>query len=328
MISTMVNFLKKRPTSFLSKNKQFFRFLITEKWQIIYQNKTYTAPKKSTTTCAAAVCDDNYVPGLIILIESIKKHNPWFNLPFIVFGDNDKHIGPKNQELLLKIYPYFEFENLGDQYAQVKEANEGNMRYNRFSQTFLGLNAFNLTKYQKVLYLDTDILCLGDFTPLLSDTVEADFLGIGDSQQPTEARAYFQKINDTKVPLSINSTAKVYDINTGVYVINSGLISQEVFKQLFTLATEGVIGEKNLGGDQDVINHFLKTHSYTLAYMPFDYNSSLRTYRNENFSQLKEKPPVFIHYLGKKPWSEKLPIIGGKLSKIRWFWVEQAQWLW
>ena len=202
MLEGIISYLKGHPTSPLTKwlcsYPYFFRLLIPELFFLAYKEQTQKEIIKSTEACACSVCDNNYVPGLIILIESILEYNSWFNLPFYIFMDSDKKIDPKNQQLLLTIYPHFYFLDLEESFREIKSNNKHNIRFNRFSQTYLGLSAFNLIKYKTVLSLDTDILCQGNFKILTSDKIKGDFIAVSDSQRPAKAIEYFREQNQKK----------------------------------------------------------------------------------------------------------------------------------
>ena len=160
---------------------------------------------------------------------------------------------------------------------------------------------------------------------LISNQVEGDFIAVSDSQRPLKVIEYFRKQNKTKSFISIESIKKPYQVNTGVYVLHEKLISTEVFEELFHLAKDGVTNGEQLGGDQEVINYYLEQKKdIILTYAPFIFNTSARTFAGEKFKQLKITKPVFIHYVGNKPWNDKI-LIYGKMKHIRQFWIKYAQ---
>ena len=137
--------------------------------------------------------------------------------------------------------------DLEELFREIKIKNLQNIRFNRFSQTYLGLSAFKLTDYKKVLSLDTDILCQGDFKILISNQVEGDFIAVSDSQRPLKVIEYFRKQNKTKSFISIESTKKPYQVNTGVYVLHEKLISMEEAIRRLTGFPADNLGIKNRG---------------------------------------------------------------------------------
>ena len=257
-------------------------------------------------------------PEKIEILKSFYKKNkePDFEI---------KKIDSKNQRLLLTIYPHFSFLDLEESFREIKSNNKHNIRFNRFSQTYLGLSAFNLTKYKTVLSLDTDILCQGNFKILTSDKIKGDFIAVSDSQRPAKAIEYFREQNQKKSFISIKSTKKPYQINTGVYVLHKKLISTKVYEELFHLAKDGITNGEKLGGDQEIVNYYLeKKQGIILTYAPFVYNTSVRSFAGDDFERIQHDKPIFFHYVGNKPWSRNI-ILMGKLKKIRLHWINYAK---
>ncbi len=320
-----MNFYKLLLTKLIISNNYLFRIFIPEIFYKAYKNKTPKQKALSNNTCVCTVCDNNYVPGLIILVESILEYNKWFDLPFYVFMDSEKKITGRNKHLLTKIYPNFKFIDLGDEFLEIKNNNKNNIRFHRFSQTYLGLYAFNMTNYKTVLSLDTDILCQGDFKPLISNKIKGDIIAISDAQRSKKSILHFKQQNEKNSFYSVNSNTKKYQVNTGVYILHNKLISNKVYRELFQLAKNGVTNGEQLGGDQEIINYYLEQKKdIILTYAPFIYNTSARTFSGKKITHLKITNPVFIHFLGNKPWSKKI-LIYGKLKNIRQLWIKYAQ---
>jgi len=320
-----MNFPKKLMTKLIIQNNYLFRIFLPSFFHEAYKSKIPQKKTYSKNICVCTVCDNNYIPGLIILIESILEYNYWFNLPFYIFMDSEKKINSKNQHLLTQIYPNFKFIDLGYEFFEIKNNNKNNIRFNRFSQTYLGLYAFNMTNYKTVLSLDTDILCQGDFKPLISDKIEGDIIAVSDAQRSKKSILHFKQQNEKNRFYPVNSNTKNYQVNTGVYILHNKLISNKVYKELFQLAKNGVTNGEQLGGDQEVINYYLEQKKdIILTYAPFIYNTSARTFAGEKFKHLRITNPVFIHYVGNKPWSNKI-LIYGKLKNIRQLWIKYAQ---
>ena len=317
-----MNFKKILFKKFIIPSDYLLRFFLKNVFLEVYSKTTKKIKiDLSKDTCVCTVCDNDYVLGLITLIESILEFNNWFNLKFYVFMDSDKKINPENQRLLLNIYPNFKFLDLKDEFFEIKYNNKQNIRFKRFSQTYLGLYAFNMINYKSVLSLDTDILCQGNFKHLLTNKNNADIIAVSDAQRSKKSQYFFKSLNQKKEFKSIQSNKKMFQINTGVYIINEKLISKKVYNNLFQLAKEGITNGQELGGDQEVINFYLEQNSnIILCYAPFIYNSSARNFTGLNFNKIESIKPIFIHYVGSKPWSKKVFLIG-KLKNIRKLWI-------
>ena len=55
----------------------------------------------------------------------------------------------------------------------------GSVTFYRFQKQFTKLHIFNMVQYQRILYLDTDVLVVGDISPLLLD-VNTSFAAVRD----------------------------------------------------------------------------------------------------------------------------------------------------
>ena len=103
------------------------------------------------------ICNDNYLPGIIVLIKSLKHHNCKFDICILV----TKGVSVKSKETIL---------NLG---ADVKEVNEIHYkgkkseliidRYGKSNNSwmmFTKINIFKEIKFNKLLYIDADTVVL------------------------------------------------------------------------------------------------------------------------------------------------------------------------
>ena len=339
LLRPVIEHCKEHPSSFLTRtairHPKVFRHVIPELFQTAYANQQRHVSEASKTCCACSVCDDDYIPGLIIFMESLLRHNPWFNLPYVIFSDSDKELQPKHKDLLLKIYPHFIFSNLDETYSPIKRKNKNNLRHARFTQTYLGLSAFNLSEFDRVLYLDTDLLCLGNIQTILEETKSADFVGVYDRQRDHTARKYFETQNQNRSFKTVSSEDFDHNINTGIYVINKRLLTDRVFKDLFDYAEHGIrstndpegdpevihrhLSKQKSLGDQEVINYYLSQQKgLKIAYAPLCYNTSTRLCKSRISSRkiLQEKP-LILHFLGDKPWFKELNTRGP------WWWIRK-----
>lgn len=85
-----MNFPKKLMTKLIIQNNYLFRIFLPSFFHEAYKSKIPQKKTYSKNICVCTVCDNNYIPGLIILIESILEYNYWFNLPFYIFMDSEK----------------------------------------------------------------------------------------------------------------------------------------------------------------------------------------------------------------------------------------------
>lgn len=110
------------------------------------------------------VCTDAYAPGLEALLLSLLKTYPSLESPFVVAHDGN--LSPLNQDRIHGIYGNVEFwERSPERYAQVKLGDDGN--HKRIGLLgYLNLDALELADPKYVVILDSDLIILGDISPL------------------------------------------------------------------------------------------------------------------------------------------------------------------
>ena len=94
-------------------------------------NKQEIVTKQKILWCS--VCNDRYIPGLKVLLYSIKQHNPDFDYPFKIYFNHD--ISEDNQKLIKDLYPHIIFES--------------NSTFSHLKTWFMCLLPFKETEYDK-----------------------------------------------------------------------------------------------------------------------------------------------------------------------------------
>ncbi len=235
-------------------------------------------------------CDENYVPQLCVAIASI-VYNTSANLHFIVLAESLSDAAKANIlkvcaghklsiETISKYGKYF--ENVG-----VKQQHISIATCYRF---FIPLLDFD---YEKGIYLDCDVVVLGDVAELL------DF-DLGDN--------YLAGTNDFISEKYIKSLTLDKYFNAGVLLLNLKKFRQDnVFEKLISELCDTSKHFKYL--DQDILNIVLGEKSKLLptkwgAVAPL-FRKNL-TSKYESASEIKEAiySPKIVHFTGPdKPWS-------------------------
>jgi lipopolysaccharide biosynthesis glycosyltransferase len=156
----------------------------------------------------------------------------------------------------------------------------------RFKVSYFTLEAFKFTGYDKVLFIDADILVLGDLKSLVKRDL---FTGISNSLQ------LYTKNRDCgpgkETPLYING---------GVFSIPGKIAGPELFQQLLDIAKPGWPK-----CDQDTINEWLKRTDKVYCAITNRFNCMVRAaaQRFKSIQDLNEDGVRILHYAGKfKPW--------------------------
>lgn len=207
------------------------------------------------------VCNDKYYKGLLVLLYSIQKHNTKFNFNFKVYYNND--LSPKNMENLKKVYSNIIFEN--------------NSIFNDKSKLYMCLLPFKEYNYDKVIFIDSDILCLGDIMELSYYNYK-----------------YLTVCVDTDNRLLFNNyitIPKILNINTGVFILPKNLRNKKIFDELINYSNK-YPNEKL--GDQDIINkYFYKKY---VTYLPSKFNCKTNNFRYIKYNS--DYDIRLLHYTG------------------------------
>ncbi|MDN4484316.1 hypothetical protein [Demequina lignilytica] len=229
-----------------------------------------------------AVCNDKYAPGLEALLLSLQRVYPGIDNAFIVF--HDEGLSSLSMHRIRQIYPAVRFElrdpsqyevELGDAYNHRRVGLLG----------YLTLEALTMAEPSWVVILDTDLLVLGDISPLW---------------QGTTAKA----VPDAGVrPYALRSST------TGRSVINSGVISLPASERGPEAAArmDKVLRELahhsdpllNRFADQRFWNIYLAGRELELLPQNFNMNKVLYT---DTFAGSEAGTPSILHMTGPKPW--------------------------
>ena len=216
--------------------------------------------------CFVSFVTEDFIPGMKIFLKSLITHNK-LEIPYLIFVE--KNFKKENKESLLKIYKNIEFKY----FDKLKYKKNLRFSYNWSLTPACRFEIFLLSEYDKVIYLDTDMLCRGDISLLFN--CNHDFCAVI-NQKMTEA--------DEKI-LNFNG-----GFNAGLMVIGKKYLTEENYNEAISLLTKF-----KWHGNQGVFNKIFKNKTYKL---PEEY---LETTENLNLNTLKTAK--IIHFVGKKkPW--------------------------
>ena len=198
---------------------------------------------------------NNYLDGVLVLNENLKSLNSKYDLLCIV-----------NEEITTETLSYLEYFNI--EYKKINridyKCEEANFHW---KYTFDKLNIFTLTEYEKIVYLDTDLLITENIDELFN-------------------KPHFTA--GTNEPF-IEDECSVF--NSGVMVIEPNLEDYNNLIKITKLFDENNI---NKIGDQDVLNFYFKRANI----LPKEYN----VMRHIDGGQLKKYYDVLLgKYIDKYP---------------------------
>jgi lipopolysaccharide biosynthesis glycosyltransferase len=229
-------------------------------------NKQEIVTKQKILWCS--VCNDRYIPGLKVLLYSIKQHNPNFDYPFKIYFHDD--ISEENQKQIKDLYPHIIFES--------------NSTFSHLKTWFMCLLPFKETEYDKVIFIDADILCLGD---VLSHLINYDC-------------QHFSACLDVNMKIFWNTQFNMpsfHEFNTGLFVIPKRLLTDgmkptTIFNDLLILANK--YPDAKLG-DQTILNRYF-AHK-TITKLPGKYNAKKEIFSRQKYRH-EQHDVRFLHFTG------------------------------
>ena len=224
--------------------------------------------------CVATVLNDAFVQYFLVLLFSIKKHNPGFDENVVVI--HSKTLSPlslENQARIRRMHDRVRF-------LCVDEA-----PYTRFfpvtpprlHAALLKLEVFRLPGYDRVIFLDSDMLCLGDLTGLL--TLDVSFA------------ASLAGKDRTKKERLAGHTRRRMGFNTGVMVIGKEYLNERTWHELTHAPLKPCPT-----ADQDILMRFFRWKKVFCLDHRYNYHAQFFWRGDGSDGEVR-----LLHYAGPKP---------------------------
>ena len=244
-------------------------------WLLIWKTCPLNLPRENPhlSTCVATVVNDDFVDYFIVLIHSILHFNPGFNFPLKVFYSPEvSPLSDQSKARMSRYYPSIEFIEVDNSaYEHFKSDTP-----DRLYAALLTIASFSIRDFDRVVFLDSDMICQGDISELF--TLDTDFAACssGRDLETKERRA--------------NTFRRRMVFNTGVLVIGKRYLNDRVCKAIF---------QKRSGGaaDQDVLNRYFRFRRVFCLDHIYNYHAEFFWHEGDTNIRL-------LHFAGKKPKKE------------------------
>lgn len=218
---------------------------------------------------------DNYIEGVLALYESLKYSKCEY--PFGVFiskNINEDKIKILEQKGIIVIKDRIE-NQIPINKILIKNNNNQNLSY--WSNTFDKLKIFELVEFEKIVYLDSDMLVLKNIDELFE-----------------------------KPHLSAVVAGKSYPGNEEWRKLNSGLMviipQKGLYQKLVSLIPK-VLNNKEVIGDQDIVQELYSSWEKDSNLILSEKYNIFIEYIDYYVKKLNYKEIKVVHYIGaKKPW--------------------------
>ena len=256
--------------------------------------------------------DDNYIPYLSVMLLSIKKHmsTKYKYVIHVLYTD----ITDENQQLLRKISGDgldILFVNVAD---EISNQNLYTLAHFSKEMYYRLLIPELFSFYEKVVYLDCDLLIQQDIAKLYENNVDACIMGAIFNPPNTQLSNYKK---------SLNLDENKY-FNSGVLVLNVKEFNKEHIKQkAFDFLRNS---DKHLKfPDQDLLNILCKDKvrlldpkwNFQWGYL---FNTGLLPQKYvDNYIDTSKKPYIVHYTTGSKAWNKMHP-----LAKVWWIYAKES----
>lgn len=239
--------------------------------------------------------DNNYAPFVATTIASICDNTKSFCNFYILDGG----IEEKNKEKICKLKE--QFNNFSIEFIKIDLEKEFSSIHYENCCKHVSLSTYNRflipklkPELKRILYLDVDIIVLGDISELYNQNLEGCMLGAVPEQISEKEIVVYKKI----LKLSKNHNY----FNAGILLIDlEQWISKDIMSKLFEIEIKR--REDLLHADQDVLNI-----CFNDKYKVLDFKYNYETNNNRELEQ--NRPDIVIRHFntGIKPW-DILPTI-------------------
>ncbi|GKX60929.1 glycosyltransferase [Leminorella grimontii] len=265
---------------------------------VVVETISYEFNQNILTQDEMSICygtDSGFMLGAAISIASIVKENEHSNLSFHIFTDEIE------SDFLLRFEELAKKNRVAIFVHLINESVLSTLPSNRLWSTaiyyrFIIADFFS-DKRERVLYVDSDVICLGDISPLFHLDFEGNILAAVTERD----KAWWKNRADT---LNQAELANGY-YNSGILLINTEEWAKEnVTSRAITLLNDDAIRSTLTYYDQDVLNLITLGRVLFLA-REYNVQYSLNYELKENPNRPFTDNVIFLHYIGPtKPWHE------------------------
>lgn len=260
-------------------------------------------PSIETPYALVTVTDDEFCIGTEVLLHSFLKYNPWFDGEILVLTTSLSE-GAKRRLLDLAPVRFPAVDPRIEAASRSLERRIPELRDVRVR--FLSLETFRLPGYRKVVFLDSDIFCIGDVSELFerSEPLLASYDGYSYEERldPVLSKAGLPTIGK---PVRYGERFES-SFSSGVMAVTDELLAEGTYRGLLGAMAGYDPGDQLVFTDQMILNLYFKDR-FTPISGKYNYRVLLESYIRylDGISSLDAR---LIHFSGAvKPWNNYAP---------------------
>lgn len=256
--------------------------------------------------CVAVVTTDSFVVGTLVTIYSFLKHNSWFDGEIVIIC---RELSERNREYLELVYDRIKFFSVNEcLLARIDEVTKVFPEFASKQARFYSLETFRLRNYEKVLFLDSDLLVRGSVENLFH--LKHQFIACGDGafyngRGRRWGRGIEESCGDEEIEV-------IYDtFNSGFFLVDNSLLIDDVYEGVLNLVDRRIYKTPNMKlADQVVLNLYFAGRQHLVG---GEYN-----YLLAHATSIYEKEEInltdarVLHFNGhQKPWMTEEVLYAG-----------------
>lgn len=275
-----------------------------------------------TPICLATVTDDSYLPGTTILLASFLRHNPWFTGSIVIIDDG---LLPENRARLQR-FPNLRFHTVSDALKErLALVGSAHPLLARKRPILSALEVFNLSGYEAILKVDSDVLCAGSVETLMDGR---------EALRACPDQSYFRdEVRNRRSYVSVaRSSAAEADVlaatfNAGVLAIAPPRLASSTYADLVDLVQPATWSGVRTGhSDSVVLNRYFEGRWTSVSER---YNHLISSSANRFVRpRISLAEAALIHFLGRpKPWQlepQALATVEGPRRDAFQLWLDEA----
>jgi lipopolysaccharide biosynthesis glycosyltransferase len=256
---------------------------------------------RSGKQALVTVTTPGFLSGTLVMLHSFAKHNPWFEGDRVVIYDDT--LSPQDMDLLARLFGVHFIRVDARLMEQTQALCLDFPDYKRRMGQFYSLEAFRLSSYRQILFMDSDTLFRG--------SVESLF-------QMGKPLLVCRKSGKFRHPEPINPDRpfSLEQFNAGMMLIDKSLLGEEMYETMLKKVTptfffgflqKNAEGQWDIparfGTDQLIFNAVLQDEAQYVS-MRYNYRFGVadEILRQESIAY---EDAVVVHFTGrKKPWLE------------------------
>jgi lipopolysaccharide biosynthesis glycosyltransferase len=260
------------------------------------------------------ILNNPFADHFYVFINSFLENNPWFNGDLIIMYSDE--LSPLSDEKINELQLFYRktiFKKIDTtgHYNDVINLFKSKIskNFHRFVPSVLTIETFNLIDYDKVLYLDSDMLVVNSLRDLY--LIDHDIAVTRDTSSYIR-KAIIKKAGSDDVLLN------------GGFLLLSGsfMRSAQHVKNMLNLFPK-LTNPKFL--DQSLLNEYFK--DFDVLFLSSDYNLLKRCFDDTKAAELSNslKDIKVIHYVGEKPWNIKQKEFEKNYKAIEKLWLDYSK---